>query len=112
MPSSEYVGNFGGASPTPFHLTEKQNIANELLGGDAQHIMLAGGSRSGKTFLFIRAMVIRAIKAPTSRHCILRFRFGHVKQSIVHDTFPKVMSLCFPEMGYDLNRSDWFVTIP
>jgi hypothetical protein len=57
-------------------------------------------------------MVIRAIKAPTSRHCILRFRFGHVKQSIVHDTFPKVMSLCFPEMGYDLNRSDWFVTIP
>ena len=53
-------------------------------------------------------MVIRALKAPGSRHAVLRFRFGHAKQSIVHDTFPKVMNLCFPSVKYDLNRSDWF----
>ena len=74
--------------------------------------MLAGGSRSGKTFLIIRAMVIRALKAPGSRQAVLRFRFGHVKQTIIHDTFPKVMSLCFPEVVYSLNRSDWFATLP
>lgn len=95
-----------------FKLTAKQERANELLGSQAQHIMLAGGSRSGKTFLFVRAIVIRGLKALGSRHGILRFRFGHVKQSIVHDTFPRVMSLCFPEVKYELNRSDWFATLP
>ena len=74
--------------------------------------MLAGGSRSGKTFLQVRAMMIRALKAPGSRHAIMRFRFGHVKQSIVHDTFPRVRSLCFPEIEVNLNRSDWFARLP
>lgn len=78
----------------------------------AQHIMLAGGSRSGKTFLLIRAIVIRALKAPGSRHVILRFRFGHVKQTIIHDTFPKVMAVCFSDVSYALNRSDWFASFP
>lgn len=93
-----------------FKLTAKQEEANALLASPAQHIMLAGGSRSGKTLLIIRAMVIRALKAAGSRQAVLRFRFGHVKQSIVHDTFPKVMKLCFPTVDYQLNRSDWFAT--
>ena len=95
-----------------FKLTAKQQQANELLASSAKHIMLAGGSRSGKTLLLVRAMVIRALKAPGSRHAILRFRLGHVKQSIVHDTFPKVMDMCFPTSGYELNRSDLFVQLP
>lgn len=95
-----------------FHLTAKQEEANALLAGPATHVMLAGGSRSGKTLLLVRAIVVRALKAPGSRHAILRFRFGHVKQSIVHDTFPKVMKLCFPRVHYELNRSDWFATLP
>lgn len=57
-------------------------------------------------------MMIRALKAPGSRHAIMRFRFGHVKQSIVHDTFPKVRALCFPELDVQVNRSDWFARIP
>lgn len=93
-----------------FHLTAKQAEAQELLNGPAKHILLAGGSRSGKTLLIIRKQVQRRLKAPGSRGAVLRFRFGHVKQSIVHDTFPKVMSLCFPQIPYDLNRSDWFAT--
>ncbi|HXI41773.1 MAG TPA: phage terminase large subunit [Bryobacteraceae bacterium] len=74
--------------------------------------MLAGGSRSGKTFLEVRAIMIRALKAPGSRHAIMRFRFGHVKQSIVHDTFPKVRALCFPDVDVQINRSDWFARFP
>jgi phage terminase large subunit-like protein len=95
-----------------FSLTPKQVEANELLASPATHILLAGGSRSGKTLLFMRAIVIRALKAPGSRHAVLRFRFGHVKQSIVHGTFPWVMSHCFPTVKYEMNRSDWFATMP
>ena len=95
-----------------FKLTSKQIEATELLASPATHIMLAGGSRSGKTFVIIRAIVIRALKAPGSRHAVLRFRFGHVKQSIVMDTFPRCMKLCFPQVKFDLNRSDWFATLP
>jgi hypothetical protein len=71
----------------PFKLTDKQSEAIKLLGSEAAYILLYGGSRSTKTF-----------------------RFNHVKSSIVYDTFPKVMQLCFPEVQYKLDKSDWFVT--
>jgi len=74
--------------------------------------MLYGGSRSGKTFLHVRNTVVRALKAPKSRHAILRFRFNHLKASIILDTFPKVMDLCFPGVQVDLDRSDWYATLP
>lgn len=95
-----------------FALTAKQEEANAVLASDATHIMLAGGSRSGKTFLIVRAIIIRALKAPGSRHGIFRFRFGHVKQSIVQDTFPKVMRICFPDVTWELNKTDFFATLP
>src|SRR3972149_9351284 len=73
--------------------------------------MLFGGSRSGKTFLHTRNVVYRALKAPGSRHAILRFRFNHVKASVVMDTFPKVMSLCFPGVNYHIDKTDWFARL-
>ena len=39
--------------------------------------------------LLTRNVVMRALKAPQSRHAILRFRFNAIKASIVMDTFPK-----------------------
>lgn len=95
-----------------FKLTVKQNQAIELFSGDALHILLYGGSRSTKTFTAVRTIVKRALGAPNSRHAIVRFRLNHVKQSIVYDTFPKVMLLCFPGTVYVLNKSDWFVEFP
>ncbi len=89
-------------------LTAKQEIAKNLLAGDATHFMLFGGSRSGKTFLLTRQIVVRALKAAKSRHAILRFRFNHVKASIVLDTFPKVMELAFPDIAYKVDKTDWF----
>lgn len=91
-------------------LTSKQEEANNLLAGNAKHIMLFGGSRSGKTFVLVRAVCMRAIKAPKSRHAIVRFRFNAIKSSIVADTFPKVMAICFPGIKYSINRTDWFAT--
>lgn len=89
-------------------LTEKQLEAQEILAGPATHCMLFGGSRSGKTFLLVRNTALRALKAPNSRHAILRFRFNSVKASVVLDTFPKVMKLCFPGVEYRLDKTDWF----
>jgi predicted phage terminase large subunit-like protein len=96
---------------TDFKLTAKQQEAGRMLAQTPIHTLLYGGSRSGKSFVALRALIIRAIKAK-SRHTVLRFRFNHVKESMVFDTFPKVMELCFPQIVYELNKSDWFVTFP
>jgi len=95
-----------------FALTTKQAAAQEILNGPATHVMLAGGSRSGKTFQIIRKQVQRRLKAPGSRGAVLRFRLGHVKQSVVMDTFPSVMAKCFPNVDYELNKSDLYATFP
>jgi predicted phage terminase large subunit-like protein len=78
--------------------TAKQEEAQRLLGSQAENIMLFGGSRSGKTFLLCRAILARAIKAPGSRHAILRFRYNAVVQSVALDTMPKVLRLCYPQI--------------
>lgn len=93
-------------------LTERQLEAQDVLAGKATHIMLYGGSRSGKTFLAIRSIILRAMKAPKSRHAVLRFRFNAVKASIVFDTFPKVLELCFPGLEAPISKSDWFAKLP
>ena len=95
-----------------FKLTPRQAEVMETLGGDATQIMLYGGSRSGKTFLLVRTVVLRALKAPNSRHAILRFRFNHIKASIILDTFPKVMAICFPGITFVLSKTDWYVIFP
>lgn len=93
-------------------LTEKQREANRLLAGPARNIMLRGGSRSGKTFVLVRAIVQRAINAPNSRHAIFRFRFNHAKTSIWADTLPKVLKLCFPTLKVRFDKTDFYVELP
>lgn len=93
-------------------LTAKQIEAQAVMAGDATHIMLFGGSRSGKTFLMVRNIVMRALKAKRSRHAMFRYRFNAIKSSVIQDTFPKVMELAFPGVDYNLNKTDSFVTFP
>lgn len=92
----------------PFKRTTKQKEATKTL-AQYKHCMLYGGSRSGKTFIIIRSLVIRCLKGKESRHLILREHFNHLKQSIWYDTFPKVMELCFPDIEFKENKSDWFI---
>lgn len=58
--------------------------------------------------MLVRNVCMRALKAPKSRHAILRFRFNAIKASVVFDTFPKVMSLVFPGVKYTVSKTDWF----
>lgn len=89
-------------------LTAKQQEAQAIIAGPATHILLIGGSRSGKTFLLIRNIVFRALKAPKSRHAVFRFRFNACKSSVVQDTFPKVMQVAFPGVKFNLSKTDWY----
>lgn len=100
---------------TEFKLTTAQDRARDVLISDAIHVCLGGGSRSGKTFLLLRMLIIRAMKAPNSRHVVFRFRFNSVKAAVIYDTLPKVLKLCWPELpSVDtmINKTDWFLTLP
>lgn len=92
-----------------FKHTSKQSDAIKVLSA-AEEAALYGGSRSGKTFIILRAIVIRAAKVK-SRHLIARFRFNHAKTSIWKDTLPKVLELCFPNLAAKWNNSDHYITL-
>jgi len=96
-----------GSTSLEIEFTERQESAIELI-ANRRFSLLRGGSRSGKTFLIVAVILLRA-KKKKSRHAILRFRFSHVKQSVWYDTFPKVATLF--GIKYKENKSDWFITL-
>jgi Phage terminase large subunit len=93
-------------------LTTKQEEARAILNSPAGHILGEGGSRSGKTVLIVRNIVVRALKAKGSRHVIFRYRFSHVKESIGMETLPWVMAHCFPGVPAHINKGDWYLPLP
>lgn len=95
-----------------FALTQRQAAAQAVLGSGATHVMLFGGSRSGKTLLLVRTIVVRALAASNSRHAIFRFRLNAARASVLQDTLPKVMRLCFPGVEYQINKTEGIITLP
>jgi phage terminase large subunit-like protein len=94
---------------TKFKLNDGQIPADALFANPAlRHICLVGGSRSGKTFFIVRAIMTRALKAEGSRHAILRFRANAARQSIWNATLPEVNRICFPEHRFTEHRQDGF----
>lgn len=92
-------------------LTSRQEKAQDIIAGPATHIMLEGGSRSGKTALHVRNIIMRALKAPGSRHGIFRFRLNHLIASVYLDTFPKIMRLAFPGVEYQTHTQERYIEI-
>ena len=91
-------------------LTSKQREALALLRDPANlNIMLVGGARSGKTFLFLDAQVYMAQKYPGSRHLAARLRFNHAKASLWLDTLPKILARRSTPSGYVLDKTDHYV---
>lgn len=91
--------------------TDKQARAIDLF-VSCTYVCLFGGSRSGKTFISLYAMCIRAMQHPGSRHLIIRLRFNHAKQSICYDTMPAVLNAMGINSLVTLNKTDWFYEFP
>lgn len=96
----------------PFKKHDKQKLACAIMNAH-EHALIFGGSRSGKTTAIVRQMIVRAIKC-TSKHLITRLHFSDCKRAIFHETFPKVINMCFPDLKDKIkwNKQDWYVTIP
>jgi len=99
-----------GAELPTIKKTDKQKKLIQLIG---QHttVLAYGGSRSGKTFGILYAIIVRALSLP-SRHLITRFRFAHAKQAICYDTMPKVLEAMGLRGVSSLNKTDWFYEFP
>lgn len=77
-------------------LTDRQREALELL-RKRNRVLLYGGARSGKTFLIVCMILIRAMRYPGSRHLIARLRYRHARASIWLDTLPAAVRF----LGFD-----------
>jgi phage terminase large subunit-like protein len=92
-----------------FQPHERQIEALALINDPAvTHLLLYGGSRSGKSQLAVRALFERAVQAPGSRHLIARFRFNAARTSLWHDTIPKTLRTCFPGLEATPNNTEFF----
>jgi phage terminase large subunit-like protein len=100
-----------GQPTITFERTEKQAEQAAVAEGRARHVLAYGGSRSGKTFGFCELIAERALASPGSRHLIARLHNIDVRQSVMLDTWPKMMKLAFPDVPYTVNKSDQFVGI-
>jgi predicted phage terminase large subunit-like protein len=95
-----------GATWTPH---KKQVQARTLIDDpNVLHLLMYGGSRSGKSVLAVRTLFERAIVAPGSRHLIARFRFNAARTSLWHDTIPKTLATCFPGLEATANGTEFF----
>jgi len=110
---------FRSSSPKTSPTTKKFKFNPGQIPADAlfsnplmRYLCLVGGSRSGKTFFIVRAIMMRALTASHSDHCILRFRANAAKQSIWHKTLPDVNRICFPDHRFIEHKQDGFWEAP
>jgi phage terminase large subunit len=92
-----------------FKKTVKQLDATKAM-SKYKHFAAYGGSRSGKTFIIIYALIVRASKTK-SRHLVMRKTFRSVKVAVFMDTLPKVLALCFPNLKVIYNRTDFYIKL-
>jgi PBSX family phage terminase large subunit len=71
---------------TVFRPTAIQKKALALVKGGAKHILLFGGSRSGKTTVLVMAVIYRALRFAGSRHLICRLRAKDARSSVLRET--------------------------
>ena len=94
-----------------FTPTEVQRKALELLKGEAKHVLLFGGSRSGKTTVLVMAIIYRAAAYPGSRHLICRYRAKDARSSVLHETLIPWLNKTIGAKNYKANVHDGLSTL-
>lgn len=93
-------------------LTAKQKEVRAVFATAARYILVYGGSRSGKTFFTIYAIIVRMLKAPGSRHVVFRNDGVDAKNAIARDTVPAVLALFFPGLTLKWREQDGYFQAP
>jgi len=83
-----------------FKPTAIQRKALALLKSGAKHILLFGGSRSGKTTVIVMAIIYRAIRYAGSRHLICRYRAKDARSSVLRETLFPWLDNTIGKTGY------------
>jgi ABC-type taurine transport system ATPase subunit len=94
-----------------FRPTPVQRAALGLLKSGAKHILLFGGSRSGKTTLLVMVIIYRALAYPGSRHLVRRLRAKDAKSSVLHETLLPWLERTVGPYGYRLITHDNFIKL-
>ena len=94
-----------------FKPTAVQKKALALLASTAKHILLFGGSRSGKTTVLVMAIIFRACRYPGSRHLICRFRAKDARSSVLHETLLPWLNKTIGANNYKANVHDGLITL-
>lgn len=95
-----------------FKLTERQCEVRRVFATAARYLLVYGGSRSGKTFFIIYAIITRMLKAPNSRHVVFRSDGVDAKQSIGNETVPAVVELAYPGLELHWRDKDGYYEAP
>ena len=94
-----------------FKPTAVQKRALALLKSGAKHILLFGGSRSGKTTVLVMAIIYRALRFTGSRHLICRYRAKDARSSVLRETLLPWLDNTVGKNGYNYLRHDSLVTL-
>jgi PBSX family phage terminase large subunit len=94
-----------------FKPTAIQKKALALLKGGAKHILLFGGSRSGKTTVLVMAIIYRALCFAGSRHLICRYRAKDARSSVLRETLIPWLDNTVGKSGYIYLAHESMVTL-
>jgi len=94
-----------------FKPTHIQRKALALLKSGAKHILLFGGSRSGKTTVLVMAIIYRALRFAGSRHLICRYRAKDARSSVLRETLMPWLDNTVGKSGYTYLAHESMVTL-
>ena len=94
-----------------FKPTLIQQKALALLRSGAKHILLFGGSRSGKTTVLVVAIIFRALFFAGSRHLICRYRAKDARSSVLRETLLPWLDNIAGKNGYNYLAHESMITL-
>jgi len=94
-----------------FAPTGVQKEALALVKSGAKHVLLFGGSRSGKTTVLVMAVIYRAVRFASSRHLICRLRAKDARSSVLRESLIPWLERTVGSGNFALHVHDNFVTL-
>jgi len=94
-----------------FKPTAIQKKALSLLKSGAKHILLFGGSRSGKTTVLVMAIIFRALFYARSRHLICRYRAKDARSSVLLETMLPWLDKTVGNAGYNYLKHESMIRL-